>query len=962
MKKLHLLILFSCAFLFLNAKNYYVSSSAGSDAADGSVSSPWKSIAKINSIMATLTIGDSVLFKCGDTFTDSLNITKSGSSVRPIVFASYGVGAKPVINTAVTLSSWTATAANPLIWVADYTGTLPAIRYLTLNGKIQQVGRYPDVTAANDGFLYNDQAWNSNKFRDASLNSATRDWTGAECVVYAKPYSINVIKIKQHLKDTITLISNTAYGISGGYGYFIQNHLATLTRQGEWYFDPATRKIYLYSPVNPSAYKVQASGARTCVNFSSSISGIVIRDLSFEHANAYAISIPSGNYISIVNCDFRNSLNGIRCTTSSNITIDKNSFQDIFNVSVATTAMSSNFVVTNNRIKRNAIIPGLGNDGSSGGNNAISLYCANANISYNTIDSCSYIGIRFEGYGNKIHHNEISNFNMRQFDGAAIYSFGTWASVSGLGNVYGNNVVEYNYLHDGIGYRLGTNSGDGFNRQPGVYFDFLSERNTVRRNVLYNTNGILFNNGTHHHTAVENTLYNSDAFERLHPGIAGIGGAGLNSGSFQTITKNTLFNIGNYAEFNPYTGYNVGRSVDTVPPFTNHGHRNTQNIVFSSKYYSSLPMEVSYSVRNYQQYFNKLDSNYYWQPFALDSMITLLSDSGYTKSRKMVYGPVQWKKYEPNAVLKTGEVPFTYGTPGTNLFASNSTFDTDLTGWSFDSENTTNPCYWTNSGLDGGCVILSQANPVSATKPSSVRLYRSIGTVKEGDVYLLRFSMKSNSNIATLHINTTSGMSTPKMYKTSTTRTEYSVPICFSNDATSQYIYFTLHDKGKLVYLDNISLQKVSITQESPATAMRFEVNTTGVAKQVDLGNTYYKDVFGKVYTGTITIDPYSSRILLKTSAPSAIQPAKSDAGSSHITIFPVPNKASQPLTVAISGLSAAGAAMRVYSIGGALAYSSPVLLEEPKTIFPLPALPSGVYLLELVLDNGTTLHRRFIQ
>jgi len=962
MKKLGSLFFILSTFICLNAKNYYVSSSAGSDSNDGlSTATPWKSISKVNSMTATITIGDSVLFKCGDTFTETLNITKIGIVSKPIVYASYGSGAKPIINTAVTVTGWTATAANPLIWVADYTGALTDFKYLTINDKIQQIGRYPDTNAANDGFLYFDQCWANNKIRDAALNSATRDWTGATCVVYATPYSINVCPISKHSKDTLTLGKNTAYNLYNGYGYFIQGHLATLTRQGEWFFDKATKKVYLFSTTNPSTFKVQASGTANCVLFASSMASIVIKNLSFRHANGSAVEMTSGNNITISDCDFQYAYNGVRCNTSTNITINNNKFYDIFNTSITTSPMSTGLVITNNLIKWNALIPGFGGDGSSVGNNAMAIYCANANISYNRIDSCSYIGIRFEGYGNKIHHNEISNFNMRQFDGAAVYSFGTWSAVSGMGNVYGKNIVEYNYLHDGIGYRTGTNSGDGFNRQPGIYFDNLSERNIARRNILYNTNGIVFNNNTHHHTAIENTIYNSDAFENLHPGIAGIGGAGLTSGSFQTVTQNTLFNVSNNVDYNPYTGYNVGRSVDTVPPFTNHGHRNTQNIVFSSKYYRHLPMNADYSIKNYPQYFSKLDSNYYWQPFALDTMITALNDSGYTKTRKIVYGPNQWKKYEPNAVFKAGEVPFTYGTPGTNLFASNSTFDTDLTGWTFDSENATNPCYWTSAGLDGGSVTLSLAS-TTANKLSSVRLIRSIGTVSQGDVYLLKFSMKSNSNIATLHINASSSMSTPKMYTVSTTRKEYVVPICFSQNLTSQSIYFTLHDKGKVIWLDNISLQKVPVTQESPANVMRFEVNSTSIAKQIDLGALYYKDVFGKIYTGIITIDPYSSKILLKTSAPSAIRLNESDANNSHISIYPVPNRGGQPLSVAISGLSSADANLRVYTIGGALVYASRIPLADTKTVLTLPAFATGVYLCELVLEDGTRLHRRFIQ
>ncbi len=68
---------------------YYVSTS-GSDSNSGtSSSSPWKSIAKVNTV--NLNPGDSVLFKGGDTFDGTLNVGSgdTGSSSSPVTFSSY---------------------------------------------------------------------------------------------------------------------------------------------------------------------------------------------------------------------------------------------------------------------------------------------------------------------------------------------------------------------------------------------------------------------------------------------------------------------------------------------------------------------------------------------------------------------------------------------------------------------------------------------------------------------------------------------------------------------------------------------------------------------------------------------------------------------------------------------------------------------------------------------------------
>ena len=643
-----ILTIFIFLSLIASATNYYVSSSVGNDTYTGkSTSLAWKTIAKVNAMMSTFVSKDTVFLKCGDTFTDQLNITKSGTSTSPIVFASYGTGSKPLLNTAVTLTGWTVTS-NPNIWVANYTGTLSDIRFVTINDKIQQIGRYPDVTAVNDGFLYNDACWGNNKFRDATLNVSTQDWTGATVVMYTKPYRIEGVKIVKHLLDTIFTNPTTA-PIHVGYSHIIQNHLATLTTQGEWYFDKVAKKVYLYS-TNPTTMKVQASATKFGILFSSAVTGINIKNIAFQHADSIAVSITSGSYINIDNCTFSNTLYGVWAASSTSINVTNSSFIDIYNVSIGSTYSSLNFNVSNNTIRRNFLNPGMSDITNNAYKAAISLYCTNAMISYNDIDSCGYIGVYYNGYGNTISHNKIGHFNMRMFDGGGIYSFGTWSWVPSLNiNKYGNNLIENNYIHDGIGYLLGTNEGDSYNRRPGIYNDHLTEYNTVRKNVLYNTHGILVGSG-HHHIISDNTIYNSDAFNSAHPDMLTFYMDA--SSANQTITRNTSYNSTFKILFNPYNGFSVGRTNDTVPPMTNQGHRVTKNIFYSDRNTRQLPMNFTYGFKNYKQYFGVCDSNYYFQPFALDTMVASVVDSGYIKTRRLVYGVNQWKNtFEPHSNL-----------------------------------------------------------------------------------------------------------------------------------------------------------------------------------------------------------------------------------------------------------------------------------------------------------------------
>jgi len=64
---------------------YYVDSVGGSDANNGTTpQTSWKSVAKVNG--TTLAAGDTVLFKRGSVWTESLAPTASGTAGSPISF------------------------------------------------------------------------------------------------------------------------------------------------------------------------------------------------------------------------------------------------------------------------------------------------------------------------------------------------------------------------------------------------------------------------------------------------------------------------------------------------------------------------------------------------------------------------------------------------------------------------------------------------------------------------------------------------------------------------------------------------------------------------------------------------------------------------------------------------------------------------------------------------------------
>lgn len=92
---------------------YYVSSSTGSDANSGTGSgAAWKTIAKVNG--QRFQPGDSILFRRGDTWNESLVPSTSGVAGSPITFDAYGTGPAPNLTGyyAIPPSAWALVSGN----------------------------------------------------------------------------------------------------------------------------------------------------------------------------------------------------------------------------------------------------------------------------------------------------------------------------------------------------------------------------------------------------------------------------------------------------------------------------------------------------------------------------------------------------------------------------------------------------------------------------------------------------------------------------------------------------------------------------------------------------------------------------------------------------------------------------------------------------------------------------------
>jgi hypothetical protein len=231
---------------------YYVSSSAGSDSNTGlSEGEPFATLSKVNSL--ALQPDDRVLLRCGDVWrTDPLVITRSGSSGNPITFTSYPAGCanRPELSGTQPIAGWSAYSAN--IYRADLSAGANAgkfgygVNQLFRDGQRLTLGRWPNLGAGDGGYATIDAQPSASQFRDDGLPAV--NWSGAVAHIRGMRWYILNRQVTGNSGTTLSVgAALDCWGGCSGWGYFLNNHLATLDQEGEWYYDAATQQVYLYT-------------------------------------------------------------------------------------------------------------------------------------------------------------------------------------------------------------------------------------------------------------------------------------------------------------------------------------------------------------------------------------------------------------------------------------------------------------------------------------------------------------------------------------------------------------------------------------------------------------------------------------------------------------------------------------------------------------------------------------------
>ena len=362
---------------------------------------------------------------------------------------------------------------------------------VVVNGMNTPMGRYP-----NAGYLTY-QSFTSTSITSSSLNSAETNWTGAIAVIRKNNWITDRDTITAHSGNTLTHTVHSMYNGINNYGFFIQNDSRTLDQQNEWYYNPSTKKLQMYSTSSPT--NVQVSTIDILVNMKGT-DNITFSNISFTGSNKAAFAINFSPHLNIFNCNIDFSgMNAIitRGGKCGSFKLVNSTINHTNNNAIDLGGASPNCLLSYDTIKNTGMIAGMGAS-ADGAYVAVQTNSDNGIVENCFIDSTGYIGIGFYGNNTIIRNNLVSNFCMTKFDGGGIYTFIRIGGKPFIGQQLLNNTVI-----NGIGNVAGTTQ-----KIPLVHGIYLDE-GTANVEIAGNTVANNSYSGLYYHSSYANNVHNN---------------------------------------------------------------------------------------------------------------------------------------------------------------------------------------------------------------------------------------------------------------------------------------------------------------------------------------------------------------------------------------------------------------------------------------------------------------------
>jgi gliding motility-associated-like protein len=782
-------------------KTYYLAAS-GNDGNDGlSTSSPIKTIDKLNTI--SLSAGDQVLFKKGDTFSGQIAVNHSGGSSNPITYGSYGSGNKPVISGAITVNFTSSGASTYQATVTD------KVTDLHIGQNKARLAREP-----NTGFFTIESVSATTITDNSNLSKGANYFQNANVRIRTSNYTFEARKITGSGSGVINWSDNLHYTPTAGYGYYLDNHLDFLDNNNEWYYDESAQKIFYYGNSNPGngLATIYDYGAK----FGTNVSNITFDGLTFKYQYYDAINLYGTiSNVNITNCEFRDiARHAITFTGAfTKINISNNLFQDIYGSGIMSSSLSDT-EISFNTFKDIGLWQGYGAvfGFPINNNSGIGISGKNIHVHHNTTENTGYSGIRVDGQDNIIEKNIVKNAVLTLNDGGGIY---TWGEVSF------NSTFRFNLVDNVVGNTDGT-PGKGL-IIAALYLDNGSHENTIEGNILLNSShmGLLSNRGTSGHIIKDNMFFNYD-----------LNGIVFANDTDDRINVNNLFTGNTLVSLKP-NNYFISKSTTNTTDNYDPGTLN------SNTYFNPFN-EIGFKS-------SKTGGNTIHREFSLPAWQDETGNEGTSKNFFL-----GWNQYE------------TTDTTGNNLI-NNGTFDSDVNGWS-KWTNGTATINHVPGELNAGALNLSLTSSGANDIAFAINVLKEPLKANQWYQMAFTAKGNKNANLEVVpkqHFGTYSPLGVTRKVPLFTNAEDYRYTFKITEDTDPARVDFQINPNAQTYWLDNVSLYPVSVAKRDPHQKIKVFYNASDDEKTINLPGGVYTKLDNTTVTGSITLDAWSAIVLI---------------------------------------------------------------------------------------------------
>ena len=285
----------------------------------------------------------------------------------------------------------------------------------------------------------------------------TADWAPSSSVIGNFDYENRTLQNKFVARyDTTDLPAN----------YYFYNVLEELDAQGEWYLDRTNGVLYMYRTENFDNARIMLSLSTKVALTVENANWLTFRGFVIEGTRSDAINI-KGNHNTIESCLIRNVAGkGVSVDGYENL-ISSNEITQVGSTAVSVTG-GDRVTLTpgNNRVYNNLIHDWTGGNNVSG----VRLDGVGQHVDHNEFYNSNDSAIDYDGNNHIIEYNLIHDMSLEASDAGAIYSGRSWSD-------YGC-IVRYNAI-----YNMGKS---GFSQPNGIYLDDGLSGQRIYGNLLVN--------------------------------------------------------------------------------------------------------------------------------------------------------------------------------------------------------------------------------------------------------------------------------------------------------------------------------------------------------------------------------------------------------------------------------------------------------------------------------------------